>query len=418
MEKSYLKDRQEYLDRYDRMTVEHCRSIEKIHNRKDPTPKKGKGITKKQMEGLSKWTKDMHIYFTTGERYLEKFKTVEEWMASDRAKDELYESAQPPADVRCLMCRNRVVPTFKQLWYGSGKTDRVLFMFDCPNGCLPRRAYFSDGEEYRTKPHLCPKCSTPTKNKTKESKEKIVTTYTCPRCKHTETEDYEFSKPEEEKIDKDYPVDRDRFCLTDEEGMKYADGKRNLESLSVMMKEFEEEKKAQEEQLKENPEGFAVKRNSGSCPLCGQYEYGQDIEYWYDKWGIKCLVCQKAIDRKEIPGSLIKLKDSWYSSWELQRRFNIKAPTISKWVRQGILKARTISRYGKGVQAHLFLTRDNEDFLPPKKFTESRGYSYPKDGKTWHTTAEWYCYADLRKKVEKYKIMNYIKIVEVEKKTD
>jgi hypothetical protein len=296
------------------------------------------------------------------------------------------------------------------------KEDRVLFMFECPNKCLPRRSFYADGEEWRPKPDLCPHCDKPLSVTMKDDGKVSTTTYSCAKCKYKRSEDYTW-RHKEDNYDKNFATDRDKYCLTEEEGKEYLDAKWSLEGLSKITKEFQEKENARQERLKEEPDGFAVEGYGGSsCSLCSQYN--QDGDFWYDKWGVKCLVCQRAIEKKEIPGSLLKFRDSWYSNFDIQNRFNLKSPTIQKWVRQGILKARIISRYGKGTWAQVFLIKDNKDFLPPKKFTDSRGYSFVKDGKTWHTSAEWYKYADLRKKVEKYKIMNYIKVVEVEKEKD
>ena len=87
---------------------------------------------------------------------------------------------------------------------------------------------------------------------------------------------------------------------------------------------------------------------------------------------MKCLICQRAIDKGEIPASLAKNKDSWYTKYDFDRYFNVRGPTLNKWVRSGILKARTVSHYGKGVHTQVFLINDNKDFLPPKKLLESK----------------------------------------------
>lgn len=416
MRESYLKDRKEYVDRYERLVVDRCRDVEKFYS--EAKPFKEKKISKKQMEQMNVGFKKLHLYFETGELYLKREETIRKWMEDDERKDNFYESAQPPDDIRCLTCRNRLSVIHKDYWTELDKPDRVLFMFECPNRCMPRRAFFSDGQEWRRKPDMCPRCDIPLIGKSKEVKDNLMITHSCKKCKYTKTDEIGGYEPREEPIDENYAQDRDRFCLTDEEGMEYGQGKRNLEEIGKICEEHKKEEQERKERLKEHPEGFAIKRNCGSCPLCGQYDYGQDIEYWYDKWGSKCLVCQKAIDRKEIPGSLLKFKDSWYSEWEIKDRFNLKTPTLRKWTKEGILKARTISRYGKGVQAYVYLIKDNKDFLPPKKFTKSRSNSYEKDGKTWHRSYEWYCYADLRKKVERYKIMNYLKFIEVEKEEE
>ena len=158
MSSKYLKSEQYYADLYDQHTVENCRRTEKVWNEKDIEEPEDKEISKAQVEAIHKYGKNLMLHVETGERYLKHAETIREWMDRDRKRDEMLENAQPPEDIRCLVCRNRVKVSFKELWSETGKEDRVLFMFDCPNKCLPRRAFFSNGEEWRTKPDPCPKC--------------------------------------------------------------------------------------------------------------------------------------------------------------------------------------------------------------------------------------------------------------------
>ena len=140
----YLKPEQHYSDLYDRFTVEKCRRIEKDLSKVEYKPKvkeskKTKGKEIKTIINLS----PLPLYFIKGDRYLDKAETIRKWMDCDGAKDELLASAKPP-EVQCLKCGSDLIPNFKELhdrW--PDKKDRVLFMYDCPKGCLPRRAFFS-----------------------------------------------------------------------------------------------------------------------------------------------------------------------------------------------------------------------------------------------------------------------------------
>jgi hypothetical protein len=154
-EKLHLKDRLYYSDLYDKHTVDLCRRIEKSWSTNDTSlPKyKGKVIGKERQKHLKSSLGKFEMYFQTGERYINKDKTIQEWMDRDQELDRIYESAEPPENVRCLTCRNRLNPIFKELI-----DKRVLFMFECPNKCLPRRAFYSDGEEWRSKADMCPQC--------------------------------------------------------------------------------------------------------------------------------------------------------------------------------------------------------------------------------------------------------------------
>jgi hypothetical protein len=66
--------------------------------------------------------------------------------------------------------------------------------------------------------------------------------YCCPACDHTYKDELDLNptKKEEEKIDPDYAKDKARFCLSEEEGKKYQEARRNLEGLKSLMAEMKE----------------------------------------------------------------------------------------------------------------------------------------------------------------------------------
>lgn len=404
-----LKPKQYYIDLYDRGTVEQCRRTEKYFDDSELPLIDGKKLEGEAAVNARAWVKNFALHFEVGERYLNKEKKIREWMDADEKRDELYESAQAPEGIRCLTCRNIVKPTFKEFWSELDKPDRILFMYDCPNQCLPRRAFFSDGEEWRTKPDLCPRCETKLVHEETDTGKELITKRTCPKCGYTDTDKLEWTHKKEEPFDEHFAADRDRFCLTEEEGKKFQEEKWQMERAGKFMEEWKEKEKAREEKLKANPKGFHLEGAGYTCFICG--DSTPEGDNWYDEYGIKCLVCQKAIDDGEIPASLAKDKDSWYSKYDLEHRFNIKSPTLRKWVKDGIIKSRTISYYGKGVHYELFLIEDNKDFLPPKKLTESRGVEEVRDGKKWFTTAEWYKFVDPFQHLKGYKIMEHLRIV-------
>jgi hypothetical protein len=403
----YLKPRQYYIDLYDTFTVEKCRRLES--NRTIPDVPRGKKVSKAEAEAISNWAHDLMLTFEKGERWANKDRVINEWMDRDRQKDTLLETAEPPEDIRCLTCKNHLSVESRHLWdRDDNKSDRVLFMFECPNKCLPRRAFFNDGQEWRSKPHLCVRCNNPTKAKVTDDKITMLTTYTCLSCKHVEFDEYVRST-KEDNYDEHFVTDRDRFCLTDEEGQKFQDMKWNMERMAALGKEFEEKDKARAKQLEENPKGFHLDGVGYTCSICGDSTPQGDN--WYDKWGIKCLVCQWAIDHNEIPASLAKNKDSWYCKYDFEKYFNVKGPTLSKWVRNGVVKARTVSKYGKGVHTEVYLIKDNKDFLPPKKLLESKQGKTIEDGKEVVRHHPWYCFGDPKQIIKDYKIVDLLRIV-------
>ncbi len=405
----YLKSHQHYSDLYDRHTVEQCRRTEESSKNRETDPPESKKVTREQAVKIKSAALQWYLHVETGERYLNKATRIQEWMDADKKRDDLLENAQAPDDIRCLTCRSRLKPTYTHLWTELDKEDRVLFMYDCPNNCLPRRSFFSDGEELRSKPDLCPKCEMALKKEITDDGKKIITTLTCPKCKYTNTDEYVWTHKKEDEVDENFATDRDRFCLTDEEGEKYRQEKFSLEQLGKLMEEFKETDNKRAEKLKENPKGFHLDGAGYTCFICGNST--PEGDNWYNEYGIKCLVCQKAIDGGEIPASLAKDKDSWYSKWELGDRFNLESPTLRKWIKEGIIKARTVSNFGKGVHVELFLLEDNKKFLPPKKLVESQTVAEKKDGKTWHRMEPWYRFVDPFKYLKGYGIMKHMRVV-------
>jgi Zn ribbon nucleic-acid-binding protein len=408
MEK-HLKDKQHYIDLYDRYTVERCRRTEASFSTKELPPIEGKEFTKGEAERMRKTLTEYYLHFQTGERYLKKEKTIQEWVDRDQVRDELYESAEAPEGIRCLTCRNLLKPTFKEFWSELDKPDRILFMYDCPNKCLPRRAFFSDGEEWRVKPNLCPQCSTKLDQEQINTEEKLVTKNTCSKCGYTATDELKWTHKKEEPLNENFAADRDRFCLTNEDGRKFQDEKWQLEQWGKFAEEWKEKEKARDEKLKANPKGFHLEGAGYSCFICGGGT--PEGDNWYDEYGIKCLVCQKAIDDGEIPASLAKDKDSWYSTYDLESRFNIKHFTLRKWIKEGIIKARTVSRYGEGVHVQVFLLEDNKDFLPPKDMLKSHSVKEVKDGKTWTHMEPWYRFVDPFEHLKGYGIIKHMRVV-------
>ncbi len=245
----HLKSELYYRDLYDRHTVERCRDIITFHSRpvKNPPLIDGKEPTKEIMDAMSKWAIDFGLMFEKGERYTHKEETVRKWMAADKAKDDLYESAMPPVDVSCLTCHARMVLLDKDLWTaGLNEPDRVLFMFDCPNGCLPRRAFFNNGEEWRIKPNPCPKCGAHLKPEHKTTEDKFITIYKCESCDFTKTEELERMANKKEKPDPNFEDDKNRFCLSKDEGDKWPAELANIEEMGKLVAEWKERDKNKE----------------------------------------------------------------------------------------------------------------------------------------------------------------------------
>lgn len=183
----------------------------------------------------------------------------------------------------------------------------------------------------------------------------------------------------------------------------------NLYNYVKLIMELAEKDEARKRRLIDEPKGFHLDGDF-SCAICGHSASGENS--WYDKHGIKCMTCQKAISKKVLPGSVASNKGSWYSSYDLESRFNMNRHIVKKYVKAGILKARTILNDTGHQHYQLFLIKDNKDTLPPKKLTESQLVKETHDGKDWYHSEPWYKFVDPLEVLKDYKLINYFQVTE------
>lgn len=246
--KKHLKSKQYYIDLYDRHTVERCRNLVRIHSKpmKNPPLINGKKPTKKLLKGMSKMGLEYALMFTKGDRYINKEINIERWMADDKETDEFYESSEAPEDIRCLKCHSLLSIIHKDLWTSLNKPDRILFMFDCVNSCLPRRAFWDNGEEWIPKSNPCPKCTSRLNSKEEITKEKFITHYTCVSCGFTKKDELKRTANKKDKLDPNFDADRAKYCLSTEEGEKWRRELVNLEQMGKLVDEWKEKDKNKE----------------------------------------------------------------------------------------------------------------------------------------------------------------------------
>ncbi|HMP67230.1 MAG TPA: hypothetical protein PKA60_00570 [Candidatus Paceibacterota bacterium] len=271
----YLKTKQEYSDIYDRMTVEDCRWRENFHNNFESDQKYEGKVNKKLNRAVSDMALHYDLLYTTVDRYNSKEKTIQEWIERDTEKDELYENAEAPKDIRCLKCQSFVSESSKVLWNHSDEEDRVLFMYDCPNGCLPHRAFFNDGEEYKIKPNICPKCQSILERSSERVEDKkVVTTLKCSSCNYKETDELDLTT-KEEPIDTEYEKDRERFCLSGKRLEDNLKERNNLEQIASFMDRLNEKEKHKDEyeEIKKLKKLTIVSLEELLVPICEKAKY-------------------------------------------------------------------------------------------------------------------------------------------------
>lgn len=236
------KSYQYYSDLYDKLTVDKGRRYEKIH--KELMEKKAKE-NNSVPPAFGEMVNELHMYFFKGEEYYHKQETIKKWMEKEEQRQKFLEESEAPENITCLTCGRLTFVTSKTLDISidDKKPDRVLFMYECTLKHIPLRAFYNDGTEYRPKIHSCPKCSGKLSD-THDKKDDVITTVTkCDKCDYSETSKLELNKKEKEAIDPDFAKDRERFCLSEEEGKKYIDERFNMINMSKMVDRWKEEEK-------------------------------------------------------------------------------------------------------------------------------------------------------------------------------
>lgn len=116
-----------------------------------------------------------------------------------------------------------------------------------------------------------------------------------------------------------------------------------------------------EHRLESSPKGFLLDTDSHVCCICGREQKAGNA--WFDKNGVKCLTCQKAIKNKVIPAGICKNRKNWFSLSKLKSEFNIDDRTVRQMIKSGELKPRNILDDDGTLWFQLFIERENKPTL-------------------------------------------------------
>jgi DNA-directed RNA polymerase subunit M/transcription elongation factor TFIIS len=183
------------------------------------------------------------LYFITGEHFADKAGMIKQWMERAQQQQKRLAEVEPPIDIRCPRCCVLMICTERLL-----EETGALFFFECQR-CFHRRRVYENGREWRALRRSCPKCQS-TLQETHVRSDKDVTTMTkCGQCGHEEVEKWRLGDGtvhQEEIVDNKYLADRARFCLSEEEGAKYLEGKRNIEKFAQTVRDIQQRLQEQE----------------------------------------------------------------------------------------------------------------------------------------------------------------------------
>jgi DNA-directed RNA polymerase subunit RPC12/RpoP len=246
MSVTFLHERSIYEERYDRHTVELCRAreemMDKFFGERPPLNSHGKA------ESDNGYYQYSVMYFhlvevLAGERWQARKETIEQWMADDDARDRHLADAQPAAIPYCRSCGEDMQITHKSYMHrkrGRRKMDEedILFMFDCVP-CGKRVASWQDSTEWKPRQTRCEKCGVPVDELHKRRGNALTTTYTCTGCghHHKDTMRLGTSAVTRQTGDRDFKLDRRRFCFDAEVGKKFLERQKHIEGIRGLLAE-------------------------------------------------------------------------------------------------------------------------------------------------------------------------------------
>lgn len=242
----HLKNYTYYSELYDKFTIEECQRWQKskdLESLKDDD----EAVAKIKKDFFEKCLIPTSMYFLKGERYIDKEKTIQEWMERDSAMDRKIENAIEPSSVRCIGCSSSKTKCISRdlMLYNDGK-DEVLFMFQCEK-CGKRRAYWENGKEWEPRPNPCPKCRAELQSSHAKKDNIIETTYTCSECEYMDTELLDLTvKEKDEDVAVDFEVNRKEYCLSNKDGLEYLAHKGRQDSLKKLVDGWDEQGKNKE----------------------------------------------------------------------------------------------------------------------------------------------------------------------------
>ena len=172
----------------------------------------------------------------------------------------------------------------------------------------------------------------------------------------------------------------------------------------VVLKEMEDEEK-----LERFPDGFHYEEKK-ACVICSRVVSGEHS--WFDKHGLKCIPCQRALDSGIIPYELTQSKDSFYTAVQLELDFGLSGKLLKLWKKDGTIRSRIIPNLdGKGTHFELFLLSDNEKFLPPHELLRIGGpvKEIGANGIEEFVFYPWYCFVDPIEHLKDYGICSYMR---------
>lgn len=243
--RTHLQDRQHYIDRYDRITVEDCRRSEAIFLRPEKDANKDEKQAVMEAE-IARYAWSIKQMYLTKHWYDNKESTINKWMSDDENRDRILNDAIPPTHVFCNECGG-VMHEDSRTIYSVDEPERVLFFMRCSQGHMPMKSAFEDGTVRESKPDLCPECNEVLDVKPIEGAEDEITTkYSCGKCGYENVDTFKLTSKFIEN-DPKFETDRARFCLAGEALREVQENVMRMEQMKELVDKIKHKEEHEEE---------------------------------------------------------------------------------------------------------------------------------------------------------------------------
>jgi hypothetical protein len=241
----YLREKQYYEDLYDLFTIKDClltvKTSKKVMKEKAKVGERSLDIS---VEGLENFL----LYFKKGERYRDKADTIQKWKDKDSKLDDRLNTAIFPSYIPCEHCGMEIEEEDRHIEDILNHHSRVQFFAHCKN-CEKVMIVYDNGDIYKPKLSLRPKCNSKLKRSSKYKDNISTIKETCTKCTYKDEividHDKDDRQREAEKKKDQNLLEKYRsiYCLSEEEGSKYIQDMENLKRMIEMIKDSEEKKK-------------------------------------------------------------------------------------------------------------------------------------------------------------------------------
>jgi len=180
------------------------------------------------------------LYFKKAELASRRSKTIKEWKAEDKVKDDKVANAIKPQHKRCESCSHLLknCHSCNLMHNHIENKEEVVFMFKCDN-CDKLQPFWENGDRWVYEPE-CTKCHRPLIVDHDRKGMILTTTSICEKCKYTEVDTMDLS--EKEEIDPDFEKKRQKYCISETEGNKIMYDAKQMRELVNDTNEREENK--------------------------------------------------------------------------------------------------------------------------------------------------------------------------------